>query len=153
MKLGSSFVSPWDGRCSARERCSRPPGSPGSTAWRGSDEAPASSYRIARAAHANAAKVSCSLVDREACACGGASVGHAFELAAERDQGPLGDAMREAVRALAHGLPRDDAYQVLSAHVAVPEVRRVVSALRRAERLGTSIAVTAADLAREVRGD
>ncbi|MCA1831291.1 MAG: type II secretion system F family protein [Actinomycetota bacterium] len=111
--------------------------------------------RERRRSRARARAVLASLPDMldllAACARAGSSVGRAFELAAERDKGPLGDAMRDAVRALAHGLPRDAAYDVLCERADIPEVRRVVSALKRAERLGTSIADTASDLARDVR--
>jgi tight adherence protein C len=112
-------------------------------------------FQALRRARARRRAVVASLPDMldllAACARAGASVGHAFELAAARDPGPLGEAMREAVRALAHGLPRDRAYEILGDHADAPEVRRVISALRRAERLGTSIAATTTDLAREVR--
>lgn len=86
-----------------------------------------------------------------ACARAGASVGRAFALAASRDDGPLGDAMRDAVRALDHGLARDHAYRILSERAGVPEVHSLVASLRRAERLGTSVATTLTELAADMR--
>lgn len=112
-------------------------------------------FRAARRAETRRRVVLAALPDMldllAACARAGASVSQAFELAAARDDGPLGEAIKEAVRALALGLPRDRAYAVLAARADVPEVRSVVAALRRAEGLGTSIASTTTELAREVR--
>ena len=85
------------------------------------------------------------------CVRAGASVGRAFTLAAERESGPLGGAMREAVSALDHGIPRDEAYDVLCRRARAPEVRTIVNALRRSERLGTSVSSTLVVLARDMR--
>jgi tight adherence protein C len=86
-----------------------------------------------------------------ACVRAGASVGGAFSLASQRENGPLGDAMRAAVGALDHGLRKEEAYALLCERARTPEVRSVVNALRRAERLGTSVASTLVVLAQDMR--
>ena len=65
--------------------------------------------------------------------------------------GPLGVALRETVRALDAGMQRSAAYGVLTDRAPVPEVRSLVRALERAERYGTSVAVTLVAQARELR--
>lgn len=111
--------------------------------------------RTERAAAARRAAVLSSLPDildlLAACAKAGASIRRSFELAAEHDRGPLGDAMRKAVRALDHGEPAAAAYANLAATTAVPEVATVAATLRRCERLGTSVAQTLTTLAEDMR--
>jgi len=86
-----------------------------------------------------------------ACVRAGASVGRAFSLAAEPEVSPLGGAMRETVAALDHGIPRDEAYEILCRRARAPEVRTIVNALRRSERLGTSVSSTLVVLAHDMR--
>ncbi len=121
----------------------------GVAGWRWPD------VRDARRADARRRLVVAALPDAldlmSACVRAGSSVAHAFALAAERDDGPLGDAMRETVDALEHGLSRDRAYAILCRSADASEVRMVAATLLRAERLGTSIAVTLTELATEMR--
>lgn len=86
-----------------------------------------------------------------ACVRAGSSVERALVIAAGREHGPLGDAMRAAVGALEHGIAKDEAYRILRDRAGVPEVGAVVAALRRAERLGTSLAGTLDALSADMR--
>jgi tight adherence protein C len=87
-----------------------------------------------------------------ACALGGMSLDRALRAIAPDVDGPLGDALRDMIRALDLGVPRRSAYAVLCDRAPAPEVRSLVRALERAERYGTSVATTLVAQAREVRG-
>ncbi len=86
-----------------------------------------------------------------ACAKAGSSIRQSFELAAEHDPGPLGEAMRQAVRAIEHGAPARAVYLDLAERTGVPELNTVAATLRRCESLGTSVAGTLAALAADMR--
>jgi tight adherence protein C len=111
--------------------------------------------REARRVAARRREIAASLPDAldlmSACTRAGASVAQAFALAADRDRGALGSAMRGAVDALEHGLSRERAYEILRRGADVPEVSTMTSTLRRAEQLGTSVSVTLTELATEMR--
>jgi tight adherence protein C len=66
-------------------------------------------------------------------------------------EGELGVALRETLRGLDAGMRRTAAYGVLAERAPVPEIRSLVRALERAERYGTSVAVTLVSQAREMR--
>jgi tight adherence protein C len=86
-----------------------------------------------------------------ACALAGMGIDRALRTVAPDVAGPLGGAMRETLRALDAGMHRHAAYRVLTERAPVPEVRSLVRSLERAERYGTSIAVTLVSQAREMR--
>jgi tight adherence protein C len=86
-----------------------------------------------------------------ACVRSGSSVTRAFAIAAEREPGPLGDAMRDTVSALEHGVPKAEAYRILCRRADVAELRVVASSLQRVERLGIPLADTLDALATEMR--
>ena len=86
-----------------------------------------------------------------ACALAGMSLDRALRTVAADVAGPLGDAMRDALRALDVGMRRAAAYRLLADRASVPEVRSLVRALERAERYGTSVATTLVAQARELR--
>lgn len=112
-------------------------------------------FRQARAEESRRREVLRALPDAldmlAACVRAGTSVRSAFALAAEREHNALGDAMRDTVAALDHGLPRDEAYALLCRRGGASELRTVVNALRRAERLGTSVSSTLVVLAQDMR--
>jgi len=85
------------------------------------------------------------------CALAGLSLDHALRTVAPDVGGPLGDAMREMLRALDAGMPREPAYRILADGAPIPEVRSLVRALIRAERYGSSVATTLVSQAREIR--
>jgi tight adherence protein C len=86
-----------------------------------------------------------------ACALAGMGIDRALRTVAPDVAGPLGLALRETLRALDAGMHRHAAYRVLVERAPVPEIRSLVRALERAERYGTSIAVTLVSQAREMR--
>jgi tight adherence protein C len=86
-----------------------------------------------------------------ACALAGMNLDRALRTVAPDVDGPLGAALRETLRALDVGMRRTDAYQVLVEAAPLPEIRSLVRALERAERYGTSVAVTLVSQAREMR--
>lgn len=86
-----------------------------------------------------------------ACALAGMGIDRALRTVAPDVAGSLGAALRETLRALDAGMHRRAAYRVLTERAPVPEVRSLVRALERAERYGTSIAVTLVAQAREMR--
>ena len=86
-----------------------------------------------------------------ACALAGMSLDRALRTVAPDVAGPLGEALREALRALDVGMRRATAYHLLAERAPVPEVRSLVRALERAERYGTSVATTLVAQAREMR--
>jgi tight adherence protein C len=85
------------------------------------------------------------------CALAGMGLDPALRLVAPGIGGPLGDSLRAMLNALAVGVPRDRAYDGLARTADADEVRRVVAALRRAERYGSSIAATLGQQAAEMR--
>lgn len=85
------------------------------------------------------------------CALAGMGLDPAMRLVARRIPGPLGSSLRAMLHALAVGVPRDRAYQGLVRMADTDEVRRVVSALGRAERYGSSVAATLAAQAADLR--
>jgi len=86
-----------------------------------------------------------------ACALAGMGIDRALRTVTPDVGGALGSALRETLRALDAGMPRAAAYQVLTERAPVQEVRSLVRALNRAERYGTSVAVTLVAQAREMR--
>lgn len=86
-----------------------------------------------------------------ACALAGMSLDRALRTVAPDVAGPLGDALRDMLRALDVGMRRSTAYHLLVEHAPVPEVRSLVRALERAERYGTSVAAALVAQAREMR--
>ena len=86
-----------------------------------------------------------------ACTLAGMSLDRALRTVAPDVDGPLGAALRDALRALDVGMQRDAAYQVLTERAPVPEVRSLVRAIERAERYGISVAATLVAQAREMR--
>jgi tight adherence protein C len=86
-----------------------------------------------------------------ACALAGMGIDRALRTVTPDVYGPLGDSLRHTLRALDAGMTRSAAYQVLTERAPVPEVRSLVRALERAERYGTSVAVTLVSQAREIR--
>jgi tight adherence protein C len=86
-----------------------------------------------------------------ACALAGMGIDRALRTVTPDVHGPLGDALRHTLRGLDAGMTRSDAYRILTERAPIPEVRSLVRALERAERYGTSIAVTLVSQAREIR--
>jgi tight adherence protein C len=86
-----------------------------------------------------------------ACALAGMNLDRALRTVAPDVDGPLGVALRDTVRALDVGMRRSAAYGVLVDRAPLPEIRSLVRALERAERYGTSVAVTLLAQAREMR--
>jgi tight adherence protein C len=110
---------------------------------------------VARRARARAEEARAALPDAldllAACALGGMAVDRALRTVAPEVPGPLGEALRETVRALDAGMPRRAAYRALAEQAGAPEVRSLVRALERAEQYGTPVAAALAAQAREVR--
>ena len=86
-----------------------------------------------------------------ACALAGLSLDRALRTVAPDVAGPLGEAMRQTIRALDAGMQRDAAYRLLADAAPVAEVRSLVRALARAERYGSSVSATLVAQAREMR--
>lgn len=86
-----------------------------------------------------------------ACALAGMSLDRALRAIAGEVGGPLGEAIRETIRALDAGTPRRRAYRILGERAPVSDVRSLVRALERAERYGTSVARSLVVQARECR--
>jgi len=111
--------------------------------------------RLARRARVREEEIRAALPDAldllAACALAGLSLDRSLRTVAPDVEGPLGDALREALRALDAGMRREAAYQVLAERAPIAEVRSLVRALGRAERYGSSIAVTLVAQAREMR--
>jgi tight adherence protein C len=111
--------------------------------------------RLQRRARQREAEIRAALPDvldlLAACALAGMGIDRALRTVAPDVHGALGDALRHALRGLDAGMTRSAAYRVLTERAPVPEVRSLVRALERAERYGTSIAVTLVAQAREIR--
>jgi len=111
--------------------------------------------RLQRRTHERDTEIRAALPDAldllAACALAGMGLDRALRTVAPDVSGPLGGALRETLRALDAGTPRSSAYRVLMDRAPVPEVRSLVRALERAERYGTSVAVTLVAQAREMR--
>lgn len=111
--------------------------------------------RLARRARERDLEIRAALPDAldllAACALAGMSLDRALRTVAPDVSGPLGDAMRDALRALDVGMRRSTAYHLLADRAPVSEVRSLVRALERAERHGTSVATTLVAQAREMR--
>ncbi len=111
--------------------------------------------RLARRARERDVEIRAALPDAldllAACALAGMSLDRALRTVAPDVSGALGDAIRDALRALDVGMRRATAYRLLAERAPVPEVRSLVRALERAERYGTSIATTLVAQARELR--
>lgn len=111
--------------------------------------------RLARRARERDVEIRAALPDAldllAACALAGMSLDRALRTVAPDVAGPLGEALRDALRALDVGMRRSTAYHLLAERAPVPEVRSLVRALERAERYGTSVATTLVAQAREMR--
>ena len=111
--------------------------------------------RLARRARERDSSIRAALPDAldllAACALAGMNLDRALRTVSPDVGGPLGEAMRAALRALDVGMRRASAYQVLVEGAPVAEVRSLVRALERAERYGTSVAATLVAQAREIR--
>ena len=111
--------------------------------------------RLARRAKERDEEIRAALPDAldllAACALAGLSLDRALRTVAPDVAGPLGGALREAIRALDAGMQRDAAYRLLAEAAPIPEVRSLVRALARAERYGSSVSATLVSQAREMR--
>lgn len=85
------------------------------------------------------------------CVLAGMSLERALRLVAPGTPGALGRAFGAGLRALDAGVPRSEAYARVAERAGIEEVRRLVSALARAERLGSPVAGVLAEQARDAR--
>src|SRR5207249_9678915 len=101
-------------------------------------------WRSGRAWHERAARASArgaddalpAALDRVgACVRSGMSIERALRLVAPGTPGPLGGAFAEGLRALDVGMPRARAYDIVASRAGSPDVRRLMDALARAERV------------------
>ena len=75
----------------------------------------------------------------------------AFQRSCEVIRGALGDELRRTSRQIELGTPWRTALEQLEAHAAVPALRRLVVALGRSHRLGTSLSATLRAVALDLR--
>lgn len=92
------------------------------------------------------------VLDRLAtCLLAGASLERGMRLVATSTDGRLGEAIHAGLRALELGVPRARAYETIARHAQIEEAGRALTALARAERLGTPIANVLSEHARDIR--
>jgi tight adherence protein C len=77
----------------------------------------------------------------------------AFRRSSEVLEGPLGDELASALRQVDLGVPWRTALEEVAGRVEDPSFRRLVSALARSQRLGTSVAATLRTVAQDLRGE
>jgi tight adherence protein C len=77
----------------------------------------------------------------------------AFRRSAEAPQGPLADELATAIRQFDFGIPWRTALDQVVARLEDPSLRRLVSALARTQRLGTSVASALRSVADDLRGE
>jgi tight adherence protein C len=85
------------------------------------------------------------------CVLAGMSLERGLRLVAPGAPGRLGEALAAGLRALEVGVPRGQAYERIIVRAGSDEVRRLVAALSRAERLGTPVADVLGAQARDIR--
>jgi tight adherence protein C len=85
------------------------------------------------------------------CLLAGMSVERALRLVAPGTPGLLGAAFSDGLAALDVGMTRAQAYRRIADRAGTEEVRRLMSALARAERFGTSLSETLVAYAAELR--
>ncbi len=108
--------------------------------WLGARGAIALGERGRRARHAEARAALPVTLDRlTTCVLAGMSVERALRTVAHGTTGPLGEALRDGLRALDVGVPRAEVYARIAARADLDELRAVLAALARAERFGTSV--------------
>jgi tight adherence protein C len=83
----------------------------------------------------------------------GLSPGLALHRSVEVMRGPLGDELALAVREIDLGMPWREALERLLDRTDAPPLRRLVRALTRSQRLGSSVGSTLRALAEDVRGE
>src|SRR5207249_5601412 len=83
----------------------------------------------------------------------GLSPSLAFRRSTEALSGPLGSELYETVRTVELGTPWRQALQSMVDRTEVPSLRRLVSALSRSHRLGTSLGSTLRSVAEDLRGE
>jgi len=109
----------------------------------------------ARRAKEHAADVLAGLPDAvdlmAACALAGMGIDKTLRVVATEAGGPFGEALLATLHALDVGVPRHDAYRILTERAPIAEVRSLVRALERAERYGTPVAPVLVAQARDVR--
>jgi tight adherence protein C len=92
------------------------------------------------------------VLDRLAtCLLAGASLERGMRLVAASTEGRLGESLHAGLRALELGMPRARAYETIARHAQIEEAGRALTALARAERLGTPVASVLSEHAREIR--
>jgi len=77
----------------------------------------------------------------------------AFRRSAEALKGPLGEELREAVRQIDLGVPWRVGMTRMAGRCDVPSLRRLVAALGRSQRLGTTLGSTLRTVAADLRGE
>jgi tight adherence protein C len=77
----------------------------------------------------------------------------AFRRSAEALHGPLGGELATALRQIDFGIPWRTAVDHMATRVEDPSLRRLVSALARTQRLGTSVATALRTVADDLRGE
>jgi tight adherence protein C len=108
--------------------------------------------RSARAAANDVRRALPFALDRmSTCLLAGMSVERALRLVAPGTPGLLGDAFTDGLKALDVGMTRAQAYQRIGDRAGAEEVQRLMSALARAERFGTSVSETLVAYAAELR--
>jgi tight adherence protein C len=117
-------------------------------------------WRAALAFHQRSARAGIAGLRRElpfaldrmsTCLLAGMSVERALRLVAPGTPGLLGSAFSDGLAALDVGMTRAQAYRRIADRAGTEEVRRLMSALARAERFGTSLSETLVAYAAELR--
>lgn len=121
-------------------------------AWLGWRLGPAMDARARFNAAAAAARALPDLLDRMSiCVNAGMSIERTLRTVTPRVSGPVGDALREGLRALDAGVPRRAAYERIADASGVEQVRDLMNALARAEMFGTPLADALAAHAQDLR--
>jgi len=117
-------------------------------------------WRAALAFHLRSARAAAKEVQRalpfaldrmSTCLLAGMSVERALRVVAPGTPGLLGEAFADGLKALDVGMTRSQAYRKIADRSGADDVRRLMSALARAERFGTSVSETLVAYAAELR--